>query len=233
MKRSRLRLTPSLICMDLCNLEHKVREVEALGVDMLHIDLVDGYFSPSMPIGLDVIRQLRKKTQLPFDAHVMVKDCRFFLDELLDIGVQRIAIHSESCVHPDRILAEIQSAGVEAGLAISPGTSLGILDYLKERCDYVLHMMINPGFASVSNETVAPYGLHKLRDIRNKIGPDKDITVDGHVSFELLPDLIQAGATTFVAGTKSLFSSRGSCKENRDKIHRIFYSRDKEELYEF
>ncbi|MCI8599865.1 MAG: ribulose-phosphate 3-epimerase [Lachnospiraceae bacterium] len=219
--------------MDLCNLENTVRKVEALGVEMLHIDLVDGYFSPSMPIGLDVIRQLRKKTQLPFDAHVMVEDCRFFLDELLDIGAQRIAIHSESCVHPDRILAEIQSAGVEAGLAISPGTSLDVLDYLKDRCDYVLHMMINPGFASVPNETVVPYGMKKLRDIRNKIGTEKDITVDGHVSFELLPDLVKAGATTFVAGTKSLFSNRGSCEENMSEIQKIFHSQEKEGDYEF
>ena len=76
------RIAPSLICMDLCNLEQEVKRLEEAGCDMLHVDLLDGYFSPSMPIGLDLIRQLRKKTEIAFDAHVMAMDNTFFMEEI-------------------------------------------------------------------------------------------------------------------------------------------------------
>jgi len=222
MRNHRFRLTPSLICMDLCNLESEVRQMEELGVDMLHIDLLDGYFSPSMPIGLDVIRQLRRITDLPFDAHVMVREYGFFLEELLNIGMQRVAIHGETCTNPDRLLSQIRSAGAQAGLAISPGTSLHTLDYLKHRCDFVLHMMINPGYASVAGENLVPYALEKLRDLRRLVGPDMDITVDGHVETKMLPVLIAAGATTFVTGTKSLFCKQDTRASNNQAIRTIF-----------
>ena len=77
-------ITPSLICSDLCNLEASVKALEETGCQMLHVDILDGYFSPSMPLGLDTVRQLRKKTSLAFDAHVMAVDNTFFMEELAD-----------------------------------------------------------------------------------------------------------------------------------------------------
>ena len=86
-------ITPSLICSDLCNLEASVKALEETGCQMLHVDILDGYFSPSMPLGLDTVRQLRKKTSLAFDAHVMAVDNTFFMEELADIGTLAISSH--------------------------------------------------------------------------------------------------------------------------------------------
>lgn len=83
-------LAPSLICLDMCNLEEQVHILERSGIKMLHVDILDGHFSPSMPLGLDTVRQLRAKTDLQFDCHVMVTEPDYFVDELLDIGVTRL-----------------------------------------------------------------------------------------------------------------------------------------------
>ncbi len=145
----KINVAPSLICLDLCNLEKEVQDVERLGADMLHVDLLDGYFSPSMPIGLDVIRQVRQITDLPFDVHLMVVKNDFFLEELYNIGVQRISIHAEGTRHLDKTLAEIKMHGIEAGIALCPATPLHVLEFAKARCDFILHMMINPGMLLV------------------------------------------------------------------------------------
>ena len=96
-------LSPSLICLDMCNLEREVKTLENNGIKMLHVDILDGHFSPSMPLGLDTVRQLRAKTDLFFDCHVMVTEQDFFVDELLDIGVDQIVFHGELRYlhHPD------------------------------------------------------------------------------------------------------------------------------------
>jgi pentose-5-phosphate-3-epimerase len=96
MPERRIMLSPSLITLDMTNLESQVRELERSGAKMLHVDILDGHFSPSMPLGLDTVRQLREKTELPFDCHVMVTEPDFFVDELLDIGVQQIVFQAEN-----------------------------------------------------------------------------------------------------------------------------------------
>ena len=88
-------ISPSLICLDLCNLEQQVRLVEESGIRMLHVDILDGHFSPSMPLGLETVKQLRKKTDLEFEAHVMTANPQYFIDELLECGVSQIVFDAE------------------------------------------------------------------------------------------------------------------------------------------
>ena len=127
-------ISPSLITLDLCNLESQVKQLEDSGIEMLHVDLLDGYFSPSMPIGLDVIRQLRKKTDLVFDVHLMANSHDYFVNELLDIGVQQLVFHGECEPHIDNRLNMIHARGVRAGVALRPATSLSTLYYVLEKC---------------------------------------------------------------------------------------------------
>src|SRR5699024_9436466 len=120
----------SIMCADLCNLENSVKEIEASGIDTLHIDVIDGHFSPSMPLGLDTIKQLRKITNMNFDVHVMTRNNKFFIQELIDIGVQQITFHIESSMHIDRNINLIKKNGIKAGVALNPDTSLSSLDYI-------------------------------------------------------------------------------------------------------
>lgn len=177
--------SPSLICLDLCNLEAQVRELENSGCPMLHVDILDGYFSPSMPIGLDVVRQLRKKTNLPFDVHLMAREQDYFVEELLDIGVDQLVFHGECEPHLDNRLNMIHRAGARAGIALKPATSLTILEYVLEKCDTVLLMLINPGYAGSAKEKQVPYGERKIRELRGMIQQRElpvKIEIDGRIS---------------------------------------------------
>ncbi|MBN1436811.1 MAG: ribulose-phosphate 3-epimerase [Sedimentisphaerales bacterium] len=206
--KTQCEIVPSLICSDLCNLERELKQFEELGLTSLHVDILDGHFSPSMPIGLEVVRQVSKITSLAFDVHLMVKEHEFFINEILDIGVKRLCFHVESAFHVDRLLSKIRAAGVEAGVALQPGTPLSVLDYVVERCDFVLLMLINPGYAGHGDEGQVPYALRKVkecRDFLDRAGFDIPIEVDGRVSLEGIPGLVAAGANILVAGSQSFF----------------------------
>ena len=212
------RISPSLICADLCNLEKSVQELEESGCEMLHVDILDGYFSPSMPLGLDTVRALRKKTKLYFDAHVMAMDSTFFMEELADIGVGRMCFQIETERHISKKLSWIQSRGIEAGVALAPGTSISHLEYILEQCDFVLLMMINPGYASNPGEKMLSGLADKIKDLKAMIqnkGLSTTITIDGRTFLNVIPRYVEHGADTFVAGTSSLFLKNGlSLKEN-------------------
>ena len=90
-------IVPSLICMDLCNLERDVHRLEAMGCSILHVDILDGRYSPCMPIGLDTIRQLRERTQMLFDVHIMSVANEFFVSEALSMGVERVCFQLVHC----------------------------------------------------------------------------------------------------------------------------------------
>ncbi len=217
------RIAPSLICMDLCNLEQEVKRLEEAGCDMLHVDLLDGYFSPSMPIGLDLIRQLRKKTEIAFDAHVMAMDNTFFMEELADIGVRRMCFQAETERHISKKLSWLRERQIEAGVALAPGTSPESLKYVLEQCDYVLLMMINPGYASGTGEKMLSGMKKKIRDLEAMIqeqGLTTTITIDGRTYLDVIPAYIAAGASTFVAGTSSLFRKNGKSLEENYEILR-------------
>lgn len=200
-------LSPSLICLDMCNLESQIRILEASGIRMLHVDILDGHFSPSMPLGLDTVRQLRAKTDLQFDCHVMVTEQDYFVDELLDIGVEQIVFHGETQPHIDGMLNRIHAKGVRAGVALKPSTPLAMVDYVLEKCDTVLLMLINPGYAFVKGEKQVSYADRKVKDLRRMIrerGLETKIEVDGRISPQNIADYGKEDVDIFVTGSTCL-----------------------------
>lgn len=198
--------------------------MEAAGIDQVHIDLIDGHFSPSLPMGIEVVQQARKRTALPFDVHLMVQNNEFFIGEMLKIGVQRICFHHESAFHVDRLLSLIRDAGVKAGIALMPTTPFAVLDYCTDRLDFVLLMLINPGFAGSKNEAQVPYAERRVRDCREYLrerGLDIPIQVDGRVSFDNIPRLVAAGATDLVAGSRSAFRAGATLAENVGRMREL------------
>ena len=202
-------ISPSLISIcDMCNLESSVRQLENAGIEMLHVDILDGHFSPSLPLGLDTVRQLRKKTDMFFDVHLMATAHDFFISELLDIGVESIVFHGEMEPHLDYRLNQIHAAGVKAGVALKPGTSLSTLEYVLEKCDSVLLMLINPGYAQSKSEGQVPYAQRKVRELHEMIvsrGLDTKIILDGRISKDNMALFAPEGiADIFVAGSTCL-----------------------------
>ena len=200
-------ISPSLICLDMCNLESQVRILEDNGIKALHVDILDGHFSPSMPLGLDTVRQLRAKTNLEFDCHIMVTEQDYFVNELLDIGVQQLIFHAETQPHIDGMLNRIHAAGVRAGVALKPATPLSVLDYVLEKCDAVLLMLINPGYAFVKGEKQVSYAERKISELRNMInsrGLDTKIELDGRISPQNIQDWGGGLADIYVTGSTCL-----------------------------
>ncbi len=212
---TRVQTAPSLMCCDLRRAGAEVRQLEALGVDWLHFDIMDAHFTPNMPLGLEIIGRLRETTGLPFDVHLMVDRAEFFVDRCLELGANRISVHVEAVRHLDRVLARIRDARAEAGVALNPATPLSVLEWCLERLDFVLLMTVNPGFAG---QKLVPGALRKIGECRRYLAERGSehvrIQVDGNVSIGNIPGMVAAGATDLVLGSSSLFQRTGTLEEN-------------------
>jgi ribulose-phosphate 3-epimerase len=200
-------LSPSLICLDMCNLQAQAETLERAGTGVLHVDIIDGYFSPSLPLGLETVKQLKNRTSMLFDAHVMATANDYFVDELLDIGAAQIVFHIETEPHADHQLKKIKERGVRAGVALKPATPLSELEYVLEYCDSVLLMLINPGYAWSAYERQVPYAERKIKSLAAMIrerGLNTGIIVDGRVSLQNVADFTVLGVSQFVLGSTCL-----------------------------
>lgn len=217
-------ISPSLICADLCNLESQVKALEQAGMKSLHVDLIDPHFSPSMPIGLDVVKQLKARSSMDFDVHIMSTYNEFFINELVKMDVASVTFHVEPTLHVEKMVQIIKEAGIKAGVALAPATSLSILDYVAKYCDYILLMTINPGYAGGKSEGMVPYALEKIaacRALLDQKNSAAKIIIDGRVSFEVMPEMIKAGADVLVAGSKSIFRKGYSFVENYQEAQSV------------
>ncbi len=214
-----IEIAPSMMCVDPLNFEAALRQVEATGVDMLHMDIMDAHFVPNMPMGLAVLEALKSKTDLPLDVHLMVQDNDFFVGLLKETAPERISVHLETCPHLDRTLAMIRENGSQAGVAINPSTPLEAIEYVLERIDYVLLMTVNPGYAG---QKMTPASIRKIKACRQMLDDrgysNVPIQVDGNVSFENIPAMVAAGAVNLVAGTSSIFRKGATWAENKQKM---------------
>jgi ribulose-phosphate 3-epimerase len=211
----KVKVAPSVMCADPCHLGEGVRQLEAAGADILHFDIADGHFVPSLLLGIDTVRAVREMTSLPIDVHLMVEHPDHFVNQLADIGVEMVSIHAEACRHLDRSLVGILDRGMKAGVALNPSTPLEVMRYVRERLDFVLLMTVNPGFAG---QKLVASAIRKIGDCRRFLDASSaarvPIMVDGNVSFENIPKMVAAGADILIAGTSSWFSSQRSLAEN-------------------
>ena len=217
-------VSPSIICADLCNLEQEVKALEEAGMKSLHVDIIDPYFSPSMPIGLSTIEQLKMKSTMDFDVHIMSTQNEFFIKELIKIKPASITFHYESSFHVEKMLQLIKEGDIKAGIALNPATSLSTLDYVSKACDYILLMLINPGYADGKNEQIVPYAFEKINqcsDLLKRQDSKAKIVVDGRVSMEVIPKLLSAGAEVLVAGSKSVFRKENTYAENYKQVKQL------------
>lgn len=217
-------ISPSLICMDLCNLESEVRSLETLGCDMLHVDIIDGVYSSDMPLGIETVRRLRKLTNLTFDAHLMSVNNTPYVELLLESGVDRLCFHTEYEARPTILLRKIKSAGTKSGIAISPETTIDSIEYLLPLCDFVLLMRIDAGYAHLPGQIVYPQINEKismLKKYMEKYNISLEIEVDGRVGFDETEELLKEGVDTFVSGSKGLFDKQNTRETNWQKLKDI------------
>ncbi len=194
-----IKVAPSLLAADFANLETEVKAVEKAGADFIHLDVMDGHFVPNITIGPEVVKALRPHTRLPFDVHLMISPADPYIEAFAKAGADIITIHPEAGPHIQRTLQLIRSFDKKAGLALNPGTSEAVLEYLLDDLDLILVMTVNPGFGG--QHFIAPQ-VEKIRRIKNLIGNRPILLeVDGGITPETAPAAMAAGANVLVAGT--------------------------------
>ncbi len=194
-------LAPSILSADFLKLGEQLELVEKNGVSILHIDVMDGMFVPSISLGFPVIESIRRSSKMIFDIHLMIKEPERYLERFAAGGADIITVHAEACLHLHRTIQQIRRLGKKCGVALNPATPLSALDYVLEDLDMVLLMTVNPGFGGQSFIPAMYEKIHGIRELIAKKNLKIDIEVDGGIKAANTKQVIEAGANILVAGS--------------------------------
>ena len=194
-------IAPSMISADWWNVSQDVQQLESAGCQWLHFDAMDAHFVPNLTLGPMFLKAVRSHSKLHFDAHLMMSNAGDFIDEFLDAGANSISVHVEANAHLHRVLDSIKSGGAMAGVVLNPATPVNTLDAILPDVDYVLVMSVNPGFGGQKFLPLCLTKIAALEQRRRELGLKFSIQVDGGVSLETAPLVVQAGADCLVIGS--------------------------------
>lgn len=199
--KSQYLLLPSILSADFARLGEHVRQVEAAGADMLHVDVMDGHFVPNLTMGPLVVEALRKATTLPMDVHMMVARPQDWAEAFVEAGAQAVSFHAEADPHWHRLADRIRQAGALAGICINPGTPVNWLESILDYVDYVVVMTVNPGWGGQRWIAGCVQKIRQLREWIDTRGLSVAIEVDGGVKEHNVQHVVEAGANWIVAGS--------------------------------
>ncbi len=195
-----VKIAPSILSADFSRLGEEIREAEKTGVDLIHIDVMDGHFVPNITIGPPVVKAIRKITGLALDVHLMVEEPDRHIDAFAEAGSDIITVHIEASTHLNRSIRYIKDSGVKAGVSLNPATPLGGLDFILSEADMVLLMSVNPGFGGQEFIPSVMEKIKMLKDMIQRKGCRAEIEVDGGVNVKNAGDVVKAGADIIVMG---------------------------------
>lgn len=194
-------VAPSILSADFACLGEECKKLEKAGADWLHVDVMDGQFVPNLTIGPPVVRDLRRISGLVFDVHLMIEKPELLIPAFIDAGADLITVHAEACTHLHRVIHMIKGAGLKAGVALNPATSLANVEYILPDVDLVLIMSVNPGYGG---QKFIPASLDKIRNLKHMLITSKSrawLQVDGGINLEWGKEVVAAGADVLVAGS--------------------------------
>ena len=207
-----VELAASILASDFAHLADEVAVAERGGATILHVDVMDGHFVPNITFGPPMVEALRPVTKLPLDCHMMVEDPDDFISEFAKAGADMMSVHQEVCRHLHRTLQHIVQHGMLPGVVLNPATPVDTLIEVLPMLHYVLVMSVNPGFGG---QKFLPFALDKiayLAELREEMGLNFRIEVDGGVAHDTVAQVVEAGADMLVAG--SAIFSPGKTEQN-------------------
>lgn len=212
---SHYKLAPSILAADYANFESELKRLETVGVDYVHIDIMDGHFVPNISFGADVVAAMRPHSKLVFDCHLMVSNPENHIENFARAGADILTIHAEATVHLHGALQKIRSAGMKTGVVINPGTPLVMIESILHLVDQVLLMTVNPGFGGQAYLPEVENKISDLVRLRAAKGLAFDIEVDGGIDDKTIQSAKAAGANVFVAGS---YLFKGNLEANVSKL---------------
>ncbi|MBU3214138.1 ribulose-phosphate 3-epimerase [Clostridium estertheticum] len=196
-----IKIAPSILSADFSRLGEHIKQLDAYGADMIHIDVMDGMFVPNISFGTPIIKSIRKLTRIPFDVHLMIEEPSRYVEEFVHAGADIITVHYETDRHIDRTINYIKSFGVKVGVALNPATPVALIKHLISNVDMVLIMTVNPGFGGQKFIEYCSDKVKEVRELSNICNKDIMIQVDGGIDESNIHGVVSSGANVIVAGS--------------------------------
>lgn len=205
-------ISPSLLSADFGQLNRDVELLNGSAADWYHLDVMDGVFVPNISFGFPVIEAIAKVAKKPLDVHLMIERPEKFVDQIKFLGAKIMNVHYEACVHLHRVIQQIKSAGMMAGVTLNPHTPVILLEDILDDLDLVMLMSVNPGFGGQRFIEHSVEKTARLRELIDRRGSKALIEIDGGVNRETGLRLVKAGADVLVAGS-SVFGAADPAAE--------------------
>ncbi len=196
-----IKIAPSILAADLLKLEEQIKLISENGADYIHIDVMDGHFVPNLTFGANMVRAIKRITDVPLDVHLMISNPDKYIKEYANAGADILTVHQEACTHLHRTIQSIHQNGMKAGVSLNPATNVNTLEDILTELDLVLIMTVNPGYGG---QKFIREGLNKIRKVKKLIDErslDIMLEVDGGVNRDTVAEVVESGANVLVAGS--------------------------------
>ena len=194
-------ISPSMLSADFGNLERDTKMIDRSAAQWVHIDVMDGVFVPNISFGFPVMKPIRKATSKVLDVHLMIVEPEKYVKRFVEAGADYVTFHYEATNDIDGCINAIHEAGAKAGISIKPATPASVLKDILSKVELVLVMSVEPGFGG---QSFMPASLDKVRELaqmREQMGLDFIIEIDGGISAKNAGEVFSAGVDAAVAGS--------------------------------
>lgn len=202
----KIKIAPSMLSADFSRMGEEVSKIVAAGADLIHLDVMDGHFTPNLTMGPQLIKSIRRYTNLPFDVHLMITHPQDYIDVFADAGAGFITFHLEIDFPIQKVIDQIKTRGIQAGIALRPSTPISSVEPYLADLDLVLPMSVDPGFSGQSFMMSTLEKLDRLKQLVRERNTSIEIEVDGGITLDTARLVGSRGATILVAGT-AIFGS--------------------------
>lgn len=213
----KVRIAPSILSANFTRLGDEVRQAVSAGVEIIHVDVMDGHFVPNITVGplvVNALKPLAHEIGFLLDVHLMIEHPERYIDDFIRAGADLLTVHIETCPHLHRVIQQIHAGGIKAGVTLNPSTSLYTLEEILPDVDLILIMSVNPGFGG---QSYIPSSTTKIARLRQMLAERAlthiEIEVDGGIAPNTAGEVVKAGATILVAGS-AVFNSKASISDN-------------------